>query len=69
MRRNVTIGQAVLARAVPRLVKPGASIKTASSVPPLLADPQDPSRLIREVNGKVATGEFVNGKFNVSTKR
>ena len=65
MRRNVTIGQAALARVVPRLVKPGVAVKTAVSVPLFRADPKDPSRLIREVNGKVATGKFVNGKFKV----
>ncbi|MBY0467581.1 MAG: hypothetical protein K2Q07_01235 [Burkholderiaceae bacterium] len=69
IRRNVTIGQAALARAVPRLVKPGVAVKTAGSVPLFRADPQDPSRLIREVNGKAVTGKFVNGKFKVlSTK-
>lgn len=70
MRRNVTTGQQALARAVTKLVKPGVAVKTANSIPLFRADPQDPSRLIREVNGKVATGRFVNGKFKVqSTKR
>ncbi len=70
MRRNITIGQAALARAVPRLAKPGVAVKSVGSIPLFRADPQDPSRLIREVNGKVATGRFVNGKFKVvSTKR
>lgn len=70
MRRNVSIGQAALARAVPKLAKPGVAVKTAGSIPLFRADPQDPSRLIREMNGKVATGKFVDGKFKVlSTKR
>jgi len=69
LRRNVTIGRAALARAVPKLAKAGVSVKAVSSVPLFRADPQDPSRLIREMNGQVATGKFVNGKFKVlSTK-
>jgi hypothetical protein len=70
LRRNVTIGQAAMARAMPKLVKPGIAFKTAPSTPLFRADPLDPSRLIREVNGRVSTGTFVNGKFKVvSTKR
>lgn len=70
MRRNVTSGQAALARAVSKLVRPGVNVKSVAAVPLFRADPQDPSRLIREVNGKVATGKFVNGKFKVlSAKR
>ncbi|SHN02251.1 hypothetical protein [Rhizobacter sp. OV335] len=70
LRRNVTIGQAAMARAMPKLVKPGVAFKTAESTPLFRADPRDPSRLIREVNGRVSTGTFVNGKFKVvSTKR
>lgn len=70
LRRNVTIGQAAMDRAMPKLVKPGVAFKTAISTPLFRADPQNPSRLIREVNGRVSTGTFVNGKFRaVSTKR
>lgn len=70
MRRNVSSGQAALARAVPKLVKPGVTVKSLAAVPLFRADPQDPSRLIREINGKVVTGRFVNGKFKVlSAKR
>lgn len=69
-RRNVTSGQVALARAVPKIVKAGVAFKTARSVPLFRADPQDPTRLIREMNGKISTGTFVNGKFKVlSTKR
>ena len=70
LRRNITIGQAALARVAPKLAKPGVAFKTVGSIPLFRADPQDPSRLIREVNGKLSTGKFVNGKFKVvSTKR
>jgi hypothetical protein len=70
LRRNVTSGQAALARAAPKLGKPGVAVKSLAAVPLFRADPQDPSRLIREINGKTATGKFVNGKFKVlSDKR
>jgi hypothetical protein len=70
LRRNITTGQAALARAVPKLIKPGVAFKTMGSIPLFRADPQDPSRLLREVNGKVSTGMFVDGKFKVlSSKR
>jgi hypothetical protein len=70
LRRNVSSGQAALARALPKLVRPGVTVKSLAGVPLFRADPQDPSRLIREVNGKIATGRFVNGKFKVlSAKR
>lgn len=70
MRRNVTSGQAALARAAHKIVKPGVTVKSLAAVPLFRADPLDPSRLIREVNGKVATGKFVDGKFKVlSAKR
>lgn len=67
--RNVTMGQAALARAVPKIVKAGVAFKTVESIPLFRADPQNPSRLIREVNGKVTTGTFVNGKFKVSSAK
>jgi hypothetical protein len=70
MRRNVTSGQVALARAAPKLVKPGVTVKTLAAVPLFRADPQDPSRLIREINGNKVTGKFVDGKFKVlSDKR
>ncbi|WP_423600867.1 hypothetical protein [Roseateles sp. MS654] len=70
IKRNVVIGQAALARAVPKLIKPGVVVKKLGSVPMFRADPQDPSRLIREFNGQAEVGRFVNGKFKVlSAKR
>jgi hypothetical protein len=70
LRRNVTIGQAAMARAMPKLMKPGVAFKMGVSTPLFRADPENPDYLIREVNGRVSTGTFVNGKFKVvSTKR
>ncbi len=69
LRRNVNTGQAALARAANKIVKAGVSLPAGGSVPLYRADPQDPARLIRELNGKTTTGVFVGGKFKVSTKR
>lgn len=69
LRRNVTTGQAALARAAIKIVKAGVSLPVGGSVPLYRADPQDPSRLIRDLNGKTSTGVFVGGKFKVSIKR
>ncbi len=69
MRRNVISGQAALARAAPKLGKSGVAIRSPAAVPLFRADPQDPSRLIREFNGKTATGKFVNGKFKVLSNK
>lgn len=69
LRRNINTGQAALARAAIKIVKSGVSLPTGGSVPLYRADPQDPARLIRELNGRTSLGVFVAGKFKVSTKR
>lgn len=69
LRRNVNTGQAALARATTKIVKAGVSLPAGRSVPLYRADPQDPARLIRQLNGKTSIGVFVGGKFKVSTKR
>jgi len=69
LRRNVNTGQAALARAATKIVKAGVTLPAGGSVPLYRADPQDPGRLIRELNGKTSSGVFVGGKFKVSTKR
>lgn len=69
LRRNVNTGRAALARAATKIVKSGVSLPTIDSVPLYRADPRDPARLIRELNGRTTSGMFVGGKFKVSTKR
>lgn len=68
LRRNVNNGQAALARAATKIVKAGVSLPPVGSVPLYRADPQNPARLIRELNGRTSTGVFVGGKFKVSLK-
>lgn len=69
LRRNVNTGQAALARAATKIVRAGVSLPAVGSVPLFRADPQDPARLIRELNGKTSTGVFVGGKFKISPRR
>jgi hypothetical protein len=68
LRRNVNTGQAALARAASKIVKAGVSLPAGGSVPLFRADPQDPARLIRELNGKTSTGVFIAGKFKASKR-
>jgi hypothetical protein len=48
-----------------RLLTPGVEIKRARDVPVFTADPHDPSRVIRKLNGKSEVGYFVRGEFRV----
>lgn len=68
LRRNVNSGRAALARAAIKIIKSGVSLPTGGSVPLYRADPQDPARLIRDLNGRTSSGVFVAGKFKVSTR-
>jgi len=67
--RNVHTGRLALARAATKIVKAGVSLPVSGSVPLYRADPKDPARLIRELNGRTSAGVFVNGKFKISTRR
>jgi hypothetical protein len=41
------------------------AIASGRSIPLFRSDPQDPSHLIRDVNGKTSKGHFVNGKLKI----
>jgi hypothetical protein len=69
LRRNVSNGQAALARAAVKIIRSGVSLRAGVSVPLYRADPKDPAHLIRELNGRTSSGVFVAGKFKVSNKR
>lgn len=68
LRRNVSSGQTALARAATKIIKAGVSLPKESTVPLYHADPKEPGRLIRELNGKVSVGVFVEGKFKVLSR-
>jgi hypothetical protein len=48
-----------------RLLTPGVEIKRARGVPVFTADPKNPDRVIRRLNGKSEVGHFVRGEFRV----
>lgn len=50
-----------------RLLTPGVEIKQANDIPVFTADPQNPARVIRQLNGKSEVGHFVRGKFKADT--
>lgn len=48
-----------------RLLTPGVEIKRARDIPVFTADPHNPTRVIRKLNGKSEVGHFVRGEFRV----
>jgi len=48
-----------------RLLTPGVDIKRARDIPVFTADPHNPKRVIRRLNGKSEVGHFVRGEFRV----
>ncbi|MHA6896377.1 hypothetical protein ACQUJT_20190 [Ralstonia pseudosolanacearum] len=52
-----------------RLLEPGLTLAHGQDVPVFTADPADPLRVIRQLNGKAEAGRFVRGKFKSDIKR
>jgi hypothetical protein len=50
-----------------RIVTPGVTIRHGADVPLFTADPGDPQRVVRQLNGKSEKGRFINGKFKAET--
>lgn len=63
--RNVDLGQLAMKKLKTRLTKPGVKVNHAKSAPLFRADPTQPGRLIRVLNGKEERGAFVDGVFKV----
>ncbi|WP_426400931.1 hypothetical protein ACN9M1_26820 (plasmid) [Ralstonia sp. R-29] len=59
----------VIANLGRRLLKPGLTITHSRDVPVFTADPADPQRVVRQLNGKTESGRFVRGKFKPEPKR
>ncbi|WP_197328729.1 hypothetical protein [Ralstonia syzygii] len=51
-----------------RLLEPGLTIAHGRDVPVFTADPADPHRVVRQLNGKTEAGRFVSGKFKPEVK-
>lgn len=62
--RNVGLGRDVMGKVRGRLLKPGIKLR-ASRAPLFFADPSNPRRLIRDLDGKREYGVFENGVFRV----
>ncbi|MGH1509979.1 hypothetical protein [Ralstonia solanacearum] len=58
----------VIAKLGRRLLEPGLTIAHGRDVPVFTADPADPQRVVRQLNGKTETGRFVRGKFKPELK-
>jgi len=67
IKKNIEDGQVALARLLERIQTPGVKLKFKKGVPNYYADPEDPSRLIRILNGKKERVIFSEeeGKFVV----
>jgi hypothetical protein len=63
--RNVISGQAALVRATSKILRPGVVLTQGPDVPVYHADPKVPGQIVRELNGKLESGNFVNGKFRL----
>ncbi|MFP3562930.1 hypothetical protein SB772_01475 [Paraburkholderia sp. SIMBA_030] len=50
-----------------RLLTPGVEIKQANDIPVFTADPQNPNRVVRQLNGRSEVGHFIRGKFRADT--
>jgi hypothetical protein len=63
VQRNVELGSAALARALPRLARPGVRIYPKKDVPLFWVDPENPGGFIRKLNGKLERGVLEDGQF------
>lgn len=63
--RNITLGQAAMRKMKVKLANPGVKLRNLKNAPLFYADPSNPRRLIRVLNGKREYGIFENGKFKV----
>ncbi len=66
VKRNVASGQSALKRALAALSKPGIKLPRNKGVPLYRADPENPTILIRELNGREERGTLADGEFITS---
>jgi hypothetical protein len=66
IRRSAETGWAGLARALPKLVRPGVRIYPKKDVPLYWCDSDDPHVFIRKLNGKIQRGVFEDGQFKAT---
>jgi hypothetical protein len=66
IQRNVEESSRALARALPRLARPGVRIYPKKDVPLYWCDQDDPNIFIRRLNGKTQRGVFEDGQFKAT---
>jgi hypothetical protein len=64
--RNVGLGQAALKKFKSKIVKPGVKLRAQKGVPLFFADPTNPRRIVRVLDGKREVGAFENGTFKAA---
>jgi hypothetical protein len=69
IQEGVAASAKVITKLGRRLLHPGISISYADDVPVFTADPTDPQRVVRILNGKSESGHFGHGKFKVDKAR
>jgi hypothetical protein len=65
-KRNISLGQSALKRGLTALVKPGVTLSRSKGVPKYHVDPNDPTTLIRELNGRHERGVLTGGTFKAA---
>lgn len=63
IKRSLAISRRAMKALCKRLLNPGIVLHHPPGVPLFEADPLDPQRVIRRLDGKVERGHFVRGKF------
>jgi hypothetical protein len=66
VKRNIASGQSALERSLSALIKPGVKLPRVKNIPMYRADPNDPTILIRELNGRDERGTLTGGEFKIA---
>jgi hypothetical protein len=66
VKHNIASGRSALKRGLSALIKPGVKLPRGKGIPIYHADPNDPTILIRELNGRDERGTLVDGEFKIA---
>ena len=66
IQRNAELSSAALARALPKLLRPGVRLYPKKDVPLYWVDPENPGGFIRKLNGKLQHGVLEDGQFKAT---
>ena len=65
LRQSVAKSAEMLERLGRTITRPGVQLKAARNIPLFSADPKDPGRFLRKLNGKIERGVLEDGAFKV----